>query len=796
MRTANTLSTAACGRVHESVSCEPDPSTALANVLRFSSRVSVGRANRLMWLGVLMAWVGSCVPMDAETVPQVAKPIFSVAAGTYQTVRSVKISDKTAGAAIYYTLDGTVPTSKSKKYSGALPIEKTTVLKAVAEEKGFAESAIATAIYTILKPQTITFSQPKSPIVYGSKSIDLIAKASSGLVVSFKIISGPGKVSGHDLTVTGAGLVKVAATQAGNKAFAAAPEVTRSITVDKATQTITFNAPKSPITYGVGQSTLSATSTSKLPVTFKILSGPGKVIGNTLSIIGAGTVTVAAEQAGNLNFKPATQVSRSVRVGKATLTITAKNATRGYCEPNPAFAYTEKGLVNGDTLTVKYSTPATPPSPMATYPIAAAVSGSKLANYITTVNDGVLTVNAGTPGETVLYRFAGGTADTELPQGKLLMDPATCNLYGTSLYGGAHKNGVVFEIYISGSVWSEKLLYSFGASSTDGVGPVGGLVMDSNGNLFGTTVNGGTFGAANGGFGTVFELSPSGSTWTENVIYNFGSGTFNPLDDGRFPYDYEGLIMDPSGNLYGTTAAGGLKGEGIAFELSPTGSTGSPWTESVLYNFLEFTTDGYEVRDGLIKDSQGNLYGTARSGGTDGNGIVFELSPGSPWTETVLYNFAGGTGDGGFPRGSLVLDQVGNLYGTTNLRGATNSGTVFELSPGTPWTEKVLYSFGDTGVDGENPFAGLVMDSSGDLYGTTESGNSKSVWGTVFELAPPTSSSSLWTENTLHSFGNIVDDGDGAYPNIGDLIIDSVGNLYGTTNEGGIGYGTVYKVVP
>jgi hypothetical protein len=237
-------------------------------------------------------WVFQRTP---GTLPAVT-PVFSVAPETYSSAQSVKITDATPGTTIYYTLDGTTPTRGSTKYTTALSVAKTTTVKAIAEASGYGSSAVATATYTILKAQSITFKAPASPVTYGMKPIALSAKASSGLAVTFGIVSGPAEVSGSTLTITGAGPVVVAANQAGDSIYAAAPHATRTISVEKANLTVTANslsmtkgAAVPALTYSMkgfvnadtqatattGQPALSTTATSKsavgtYPITVKI----------------------------------------------------------------------------------------------------------------------------------------------------------------------------------------------------------------------------------------------------------------------------------------------------------------------------------------------------------------------------------------------------------------------------------------------------------------------------------------------------------------------------------------------
>jgi uncharacterized repeat protein (TIGR03803 family) len=301
------------------------------------------------------------------------------------------------------------------------------------------------------------------------------------------------------------------------------------------------------------------------------------------------------------------------------------------------------------------------------------------------------------------------------------------NLYGTTSVGGANSEGIVFKLSATGTLTN---LHSFGAAANntgtnanDGQNPHAGLVMDSAGNLYGTTELGGA-----NSEGTVFTISSAG---TESVLYSFGASA----NDARNPL--AGLIMDSAGNLYGTTEQGGVNSKGTVFKLS------NAVVEGVLYSFGTGPNntgtnpnDGSTPLGGLVIDSAGNLYGTTQTGGANGNGTVFKLS--STGSETLLHSFGAGpnnTGtnatDGKLPNSALIMDSAGNLYGTTQTGGAnTTTGTVFTISAA--GVEGVLYSFG-TGSDGRVPYAGLIMDSAGNLYGTTDSGGTHGE-GTVFEI--------------------------------------------------------------
>jgi uncharacterized repeat protein (TIGR03803 family) len=374
-------------------------------------------------------------------------------------------------------------------------------------------------------------------------------------------------------------------------------------------------------------------------------------------------------------------------------------------------------------------------------------------------SSGTIDVSCAAGTETVLYSFGATSTDGNSPYADLIMDSAG-DLYGTTMIGGANGEGTVFKISSAGT---ETVLHSFGATSTDGKEPEGGLIMDSAGNLYGTTAGGG----ANYG-GTVFKISAAG---TETVLYSFGATS----TDGQNPI--AGLIMDSAGNLYGTTWSGGAHFDGTVFKISATG------TETVLHSFAGGATDGRLSEGGLIMDSAGDLYGTTLQGGANSVGTVFKIS--AAGTETVLYSFGATSTDGEYPAAGLIMDSAGNLYGTTKNGGAYGgAGTVFKISAS--GTETVLYSFGATSTDGTYPHAGLIMDSTGNLYGTTQQIGASSS-GTVFKI------STAGTETLLYSFG--ATSTDGAFPQAG-LILDSAGDLYGTTSEGGAngGFGTVFKI--
>ena len=397
--------------------------------------------------------------------------------------------------------------------------------------------------------------------------------------------------------------------------------------------------------------------------------------------------------------------------------------------------------------------------------------------------------------ETIIDTF--NFNDGSNPRAGVIFDAAG-NLYGTTMGGGKFQLGTAFELSpAAGGGWTETVLHNFG-SGKDGQTPQSGLVMDGAGNLYGMTWGGGAYGSGSCagqelGCGIVFELSPSSSgEWTETVLHSFGG-----KGDGAGPQGSTSLVLDAAGNLYGTAPNGGVHGYGIVFELSPT--SGGGWTETILHQFSNVGVDGANPVSTLVFDAAGNLYGTTENGGGPRDrGTVFKLTPkgGGKWGQTVLHVFSV-DGNGGFdPSSGVIFDAAGNLYGTTGEGGRGEGGTAYELSPSTTgrWTIKWLYSFGANG-GGSAPWPGIVMDSAGNIYGTTEIGGPNHEYtidggGTVFKLAQV---DGVWKETDLYNFGNI---GDGYSPNAAP-VLDSAGNLYGTTFLGGAKrYGMVYEVTP
>ncbi len=413
------------------------------------------------------------------------------------------------------------------------------------------------------------------------------------------------------------------------------------------------------------------------------------------------------------------------------------------------------------------------------------------------VGSATMVVKAGPTSVSFLYTFGAQGGDGFGPG--FLLQGRDGNFYGTTGSGGVYRCldqpnfcGTVFKITQTGT---ETVLYSFGASASDGFRP-GGLIQSSDGNFYGTTSGGGAYGA-----GTVFKISLDG---VETVLYSFGASP----SDGVTPLS---LILASDGNFYGTTAAGGANSClgaanfcGTVFKITPAG------VETVLYSFGASAADGWEP-NALMQASDGNFYGTTSVGGANSCagysnycGTIFKITPAG--VETVFYSFGASPSDGVAPQGSLIQASDGNFYGTTASGGANTycnnpngcGGTVFRITPA--GIESILHSFPASPSDGNGPSPVLIQARNGNLYGTTYTGGANSLGpygdGSVFEITL------AGIETVLYSFGGSASAG--ADPGAG-LIQANDGNLYGVTSSGGLiqtqsavleNTGTVFKLVP
>ncbi|HLI76578.1 MAG TPA: choice-of-anchor tandem repeat GloVer-containing protein [Acidobacteriaceae bacterium] len=392
----------------------------------------------------------------------------------------------------------------------------------------------------------------------------------------------------------------------------------------------------------------------------------------------------------------------------------------------------------------------------------------------------------------VLYTFTNGR-NGGTPSAGVTLDRVG-NLYGTTASGGdltcnaPNGCGTVFELANRNGNWILNPLYTF-VGGTDGAIPESRVIAGPNGDLYGTTLNGGGTGCGGSGCGTVFKLSPPPSAcrtalcpWIETVLYRFTGGS-----DGSLP-GYGDVVFDRAGNLYGTTSGGGAYGAGTVYELT---SSGGSWTESVIYS-LTGQSDGAEPLGGVVFDSSGNLYGTTTRG-PGFQGSVFELSPSAGgWVETTLYDFVCGSG-GGEVQSGVIVDSAGDLFGDTWPTGpGCGYGNVYALAAG---TFRVLYQFpppsGGSGSGSGSTGSSLIMDSAGNLYDarleTPGPPVSAYPYGEIFELVGQVG------YLPLHEF---TGGSDGAYPWEGP-VMDANGNLYGTASAGGNGgYGVVWEITP
>ena len=374
----------------------------------------------------------------------------------------------------------------------------------------------------------------------------------------------------------------------------------------------------------------------------------------------------------------------------------------------------------------------------------------------------------------IIYSFAGDE-DGEYTDTDVAIDAAG-NLFGSSVLGGDFGGGTVWQLSPVGGSWVHTVLYSF-TGGADGGEPYKGVTLDAAGNVYGTAVTGGS-GSCEGGCGVTYKLTKSGTTWTYNVIHAFTGGA-----DGSGPGAR--VTVNTNGDVYGMTPTGGANGLGTIYALHP--KPNGSWATKVIHTFTG-GADGSTGSAGKMILRGGHLYGAATTGGVNGAGTIFEMTPTQTgeWDFKTIYSFKGEP-DGVFPYGGLLFDGGGNIYGTTYYGGANDVGAVYRLSPDGvgEWNERLLYSFG-TGSDGNSSISNLVFDSSGNLYGTTSEGGSGS--GTIFKLARGT-----LLESIPHSFQGPPD---GAFPYAG-MVAGGNGTFFGATTHGGTdGEGAVYKFTP
>jgi uncharacterized repeat protein (TIGR03803 family) len=373
--------------------------------------------------------------------------------------------------------------------------------------------------------------------------------------------------------------------------------------------------------------------------------------------------------------------------------------------------------------------------------------------------------------ERILFTFSGAL-DGANPSAPLVAD-ARGNFYGTAANGCTYNFGCVFKLSNPNGIWTQTILYSF--SGSDGATPTASVILDSTGNIYGTTALGGAF---NGGI--AFQLTPTTrGPWTESILHSFGSGS-----DGYTPAE---LTIDSTGDIYGITQFGGTASSGpnnggTVYRL--TNSNGA-WTETLLYSFPgEFLGPNGDLPvGGVTIDHAGNLYGVTQAGGSHGKGAVFALAHAADgtYTEHIIHSFT--VADGDLPNSTPVFDSAGNLYGTTYFGGNTNlcpsdgCGVIYQLTKDSSgsWNENVLRELQKE--DGWEAVGPVVFDRDGNLYVAAQAGGADS-WGTILKLTPR--SSAPWAETIVHNFTN---NPDGAVPS--GVTVNSSGSIFGTTDVGG-----------
>ena len=616
---------------------------------------------------------------------------------------------------------------------------------------------------------------------------------SSGLVL---VVNAPRQRRGEDLFITAdqrhlpGPALRANATAVNTAAGTTTQELATSLS-SGSSYSVTIETQPAGETCSVagGTGTIQSANVANVVVTCSdqvySLGGPISGLDGSGLVLANGTDTLAANS-GASNFTMPTTVAYtsayavvvqtqptgltcSVSNGRGTMGSAAVNNIAVACSAN---TYTVGGSISGLTATglvlLDNGGDALRPNANATqftlntgvaYGSAYAITvQSAPTGLVCGVSSGAGVVGAGdvtnvsvgcVPNFTLLYSFVGGSNDGATPYHSLIQ-ASDGDFYGSTLTGGSSNGGTIYQITPSGT---ETIVHSFAGS------PYAGVLQGSDGNFYGTTANGGTSGR-----GTVFELTPIGS---ETVLYSFPAGSSDP---------YCGLIQGSDGNFYGTTGAGGTNDAGTVFKITPSG------TETVLHAFPTVGgSDGQTPYAGVIQGSDGNFYGTTYFGGSSGFGTVFKVTPGG--VETVLYSFAGGSGDGANPYAGVVQGSDGNFYGTTYQGGASGNGTVFKITPN--GIETVVYSFAGGSSDGANPVAGVIQGSDGNFYGVTYSGGANAL-GTVFKMTPS------GTETILHAFAGGSSDGANPQAN---LVQGVDGNLYGSTVAGGSSAdGTFFKV--
>ncbi len=743
---------------------------------KYTAPVKVSVSETLKAIAVAPGDTQSAVASAKYTIETpTATPTIAPKAGIYATAQKVTLADTTAGAAIYYTTNGTAPTSASTKYAGAISVSKTETIKAIGIANGHTASGVASAVFTI-EPKAATPAFSPKPGSYTSAQSVAVTDATKGAAIYYTLDGTlPSSSSTHysaPIKIAATTTLKAIAVASG---YSSSLVDTGSYVIESRTatptllprpgdystaQTISLSDATSGATiYYTTNGSPPTTASTKYTAPFKIsATTPLKVIaasaGHLNSVVTGGIYTIAPAAA-TPTFAPAPGLY------SAAVTVTLADKT-----PGATIYYTTNG-----TPATTAATPYTAPFKITASTVVHAIADAK--GYIPSTQ---ATGNYVIGGETVLHSFGGTSADGRISEGALIQ-ASDGNFYGVTTRGGvnsAYPNagaGTVYKITPAGAL-TVLHAFSYGDNgSTDGAVPIGVLLEGSDRNFYGTTA----FGGVNG-YGTVFKITPSG---VETVLHSFTTA----VTDGSLPQ--AGLIDGGDGYFYGTASYGGTYGAGVVFRITPAGQ------ETIVYNFTAGAggkVDGAYPVAPLLKGTDGNFYGTTAEGGASSVGTVFKVSPSG--SETVLHSFAGQP-DGSTPGEALIEGLDGNLYGTTEFGGTDNFGAIFRISTG--GTEAITYSFSHN-VDGSSNRQGpngVLESAKGNFFGTTTAGGKYGA-GMVFEVSP------TGVMTVLHSFGAPGSGGtattDGTDPEA-PLVLGKDGSLYGTTYTGGAyGYGTVFKV--
>ncbi len=667
--------------------------------LSVGQRVSRSRMPGRCWINGISALVmsatlaacgnGGSTGGSGTTTPTAATPTFSPGAGTYAITQSVSIASTTAGATIYYTTNGTAPTTSSTKYSGAISVATSETLEAIAVASGYTDSQVASATYTITPvAATPTFSPPAG--TYSGAQTVSISDATSGATIYYTSNGTAPTTSSTKYT----GAITVASSET-IEAIAVASGDTSSA-IGSATYTImpvVTPVAATPVfspgagTYSTAQ-TVSITDATAGATIYYTTNGSAPTTSSTkytgaITVVSSETLEAIAVASGDTNSAAATAAYTITPIaGTGTLTtLYSFDGLHGAGPTAPLIQGTDGNfygtLENGPSNLSGFVFKMSPSGqllasiPAYAKPTAPVVQASDGNFYGTTSpvllannDEAFATVFQLTPGDVLNTIYTSTTTPIEGPNTASagLVQDSDGAFYGTTQYGGANGMGSIYKITTAGVVTT---LYSFGTVAGDGSGPLAGLTLGTDGNFYGSTNS------------TIFRVTANGALTTLCSLTNIGNVAGNDATDVSV------LVQGSDGNFYGTTQSGGANAEGIIFQVTPSGML------TLLYSFagLGSSSAGTSTVAGLIQASDGNFYGTTQYGGANGAGSIYRIS--STGSFTTLYSFPAvsitDVNDGGAqPTAGLLQGSDGDLYGTTFVGGPDGAGTVFKFSLGLP----------------------------------------------------------------------------------------------------------------